>query len=113
MPGRGEFIPVAWELPFGSDEPDSLPAFTIDLAEGKVLKLSGRIDRVDMARNEQGDTSYFRVIDYKSGKPSLDIEDIANGLRLQLLVYLQVVMANSNVFSSMPAKEGGYLLCQC
>ena len=67
---RGDFIPVAWELPFGSKDPDSLPAFKISLPDGRTLELSGRIDRVDMAYDPDSGKSYFRIIDYKSGQLS-------------------------------------------
>ena len=102
---RGSFIPVAWELPFGSGEKGSLPAFRIDMGDGRVLELSGRIDRVDMAAGKE--KSWFRIIDYKSGELKLKPEDIFAGLRLQLLVYLQVVLANANVFAPGEAAAGG------
>lgn len=103
----GEFIPVAWELPFGSSEPDSLPAFRIELGQGRALELSGRIDRVDMALDREEDQAYFRVIDYKSGALTLKPEDIYAGLRLQLLLYLQVVMANADLFSAAQPQAAG------
>lgn len=105
---RGDFLPVAWELPFGSNEPDSLPAYKISLPDGKVLELSGRIDRVDMAISPQAEQKcYFRIIDYKSGEVSLNREDIMAGLRLQLLVYLQVVLQNADVFGAREARAAG------
>ncbi len=95
---RGYFVPVAWELPFGQDSPDSLPALTIDLENGNKLVLNGVIDRVDMARDDSG-RSWFRIIDYKTGNVSLNINEIMEGLRLQLIVYLQVVLTNSIYFT--------------
>ncbi len=104
---KGDFVPVAWELPFGSNEPGSLPAFKISLPDNKVLELVGRIDRVDMAKSADGSKSYFRIIDYKSGEISLREEDILAGLQLQLLVYLQVVLENADVFSPDAAHPAG------
>ncbi|MCL2496623.1 MAG: PD-(D/E)XK nuclease family protein, partial [Clostridiales bacterium] len=102
---RGHFVPVAWELPFGSGEKDALPALIIELGEGKKLEINGRIDRVDMARGEN--TAYFRIVDYKTGDTTLRLEDIFNGLRLQLLVYLQVVLDNSAYFQQGQATPAG------
>ncbi len=109
---RGDFIPVAWELPFGSKDPDSLPAFKISLPDGRTLELSGRIDRVDMAYDPDSGKSYFRIIDYKSGQLSLRPEDIMAGLRLQLLVYLEVVLMNADVFTSGQPEAAGIYYSQ-
>jgi len=100
---QGEFRPIAFELPFGSQEPGSLPAFRIPLANGKTLELSGRIDRVDAALAPDGARAYFRVVDYKTGETSLKREDIEAGLKLQLLLYLQVTLANRDLFA--PGRE--------
>ena len=105
----GDFRPVAFELPFGSNEAGALPVFSLELDDGRLLQLSGRIDRVDMAERADGQAAYFRVVDYKTGDVSLAREDIAAGLRLQLLVYLQVVLANSARFTACaPAAAGLY-----
>jgi len=94
---RGYFVPVAWELPFGQNSPDSLPALTIELENGNKLEINGVIDRIDMAKDDKGH-SWFRIIDYKTGQVSLSINEIIEGLRLQLIVYLQVVLTNSIYF---------------
>lgn len=102
---RGHFVPVAFELPFGNREGDALPALTIELEGGRKLQINGQIDRVDMACS--GEQAYFRVIDYKTGDVSLRVEDIFAGLRLQLLVYLQVVLDNSAYFQAGGALAAG------
>lgn len=104
---RGKFVPVAYELSFGMGGA-GLPALSVDLGDGRSMQLSGQIDRIDMAEGEDGQTAYFRVVDYKTGNLSLRQEDIAAGLRLQLLVYLQVVLANSAHFSPKPALPAGF-----
>ncbi|MEG1998313.1 MAG: PD-(D/E)XK nuclease family protein, partial [Clostridiales bacterium] len=101
----GSFVPVAFELPFGRNEPHSLPPLRIDLPEGRKLLLSGQIDRVDMAQGQE--KSWFRIVDYKTGKLNLTPQDIFTGLRLQLLVYLQVVLDNSLYFSAREAAAAG------
>lgn len=81
------FVCHATELQFGmGDEgiaPVSIPY------DGGTLHLSGKIDRVD----RWGDM--FVVVDYKSGSiVEYDDCSLYNGHKLQLLVYLQAVIAN-------------------
>jgi ATP-dependent helicase/nuclease subunit B len=105
----GQFVPVAYEFAFGDGaqaDAWSAPAWRIPLDDQRELLLSGKIDRIDMA-TLGGEAAYFRVIDYKTGSVSLKREDIAAGLRLQLLVYLQVVLANSAQFSALPPRPAG------
>ena len=88
---KGEFRPVAWEISFGPHE--VLPALHVDLPDGGSLELRGRIDRVDMAQGEAG--LWLRVVDYKSSKQTMTLNDVFYGLKMQLLAYLQVVMGNA------------------
>jgi hypothetical protein len=60
------------------DEPLELPG------EGPPLLVHGRIDRV----RSTADGTAFRVVDYKTGKPRADGDDIAFGRKLQLPIYL-------------------------
>lgn len=78
-----DFVPVGFEVSFGDDQ--ELPA--IDLPGKKMdAKLSGFVDRVDLWEGPQ--KSYFRVVDYKTGKKSFDYCDVFNGYGLQMLLYL-------------------------
>lgn len=61
-------------------------AISIPLSNGKNINLSGVIDRIDSF--EKDGKRYFRIIDYKSGKKSLNASDIYRGLSLQLIIYL-------------------------
>jgi len=99
---KGSFMPVAWEVSFGKQ--GELPSLSIPLEEGRTLEISGKIDRVDIAKGEQ---SWIRVIDYKTGKESLSVQDVFNGLKMQLLVYLQVVLDNSELFGASSAAPAG------
>ncbi|MCR4963227.1 MAG: PD-(D/E)XK nuclease family protein [Firmicutes bacterium] len=100
----GKFIPAAFELPFGDDK-QGLPALVIDLPEGRKLKLYGQIDRVDKAQGL--DKTWFRIVDYKTGRASMTPSDIFNGIRLQLLLYLQTVLTNSFYFTDREAAAAG------
>lgn len=77
--------PVATELAFGPDRDQ--PPVQVDLGDGRTVLLRGFIDRVD--RTADGGVV---VVDYKTGSASsyTDLAEdtpIADGSRLQLLVY--------------------------
>jgi ATP-dependent helicase/nuclease subunit B len=87
----GGWRPAYLEQAFGFDgEPDSWPAVTVPLADGRTAVLRGRIDRVDV--DERGDA---RVIDYKTGSSKRHEITAANlldhGRRLQLPIYGRAV----------------------
>ena len=103
---QGKFVPVAFELPFGRGQ-DGLPALNIRLEDGRELQLAGQIDRVDLAEAPDGSAAYLRVVDYKTGAKKLRREDIAAGLQLQLLAYLQVVLDNTSFFTPLAARPAG------
>lgn len=78
----GSFQPLFFEKGFGMPGQDS----GIRLPGETRLYLKGRIDRLDVAAD--GDTRYVRVIDYKSGSRILDINELAHGTQIQLMLYL-------------------------
>ncbi len=61
--------------------------FAIPLNDGTKLVLGGKIDRVDLYESPQGKT-YVRVVDYKTGNHSFSLDDVANGVSIQMLLYL-------------------------
>ena len=58
------------------------------------IEVVGKIDRVDIAENENG--SFIRVIDYKSSSKSLDLNKMMSGLQIQLLTYVDVISEKTN-----------------
>ena len=102
---RGTFRPLAVELGFG--EQGELPPVCIDLADGCVMNMSGRIDRIDCAWD--GGQPYLTILDYKSGQADIRLADIYHGLKLQLLTYLDVAIANSNQLINQRALPAGML----
>ena len=74
---QGSFEPAGYEMPFYHIPDDA-------------LSLRGRIDRMDIYETE--DKVYVRVIDYKSGATSFDIQSIYYGLQQQLAIYLSAAM---------------------
>lgn len=57
------------------------------MTDENALRLIGRIDRVDSLL--EGDTSYIKIIDYKTGKQSISLSDLYYGLQMQLMIYLR------------------------
>lgn len=79
-----EFEPVAFELSIDND--GEVPAYEIPLSDGGMLKIKGSIDRVDVMN--QGDETFVRVVDYKSGGKKFDLNEVFHGLNMQMLIYL-------------------------
>lgn len=86
---RGRFRPVAVEASFGRGR-SLWPALIIDLGDDGELHLSGQIDRIDVAEDDDG-ARWVRVIDYKSSDHSLNVARVVHGLSLQLPLYMAVV----------------------
>ncbi|WP_026476627.1 helicase-exonuclease AddAB subunit AddB [Alkaliphilus transvaalensis] len=89
---RGGFTPLGQEIRFGQGE--EIPPIVVELDNGEVIYLEGRIDRVDLLEDEEG--RYIKIIDYKSGNKDFSLTDAYFGLQLQLLVYLDAMMNMSN-----------------
>ncbi|MBC8080281.1 MAG: helicase-exonuclease AddAB subunit AddB [Gorillibacterium sp.] len=102
--GNG-FYPVELELAFGQGE--KLPPLHFRLDDGSMMEIAGRIDRVDRADGEKG--MFLRVIDYKSSPHSLELSDLYNGLSLQMLTYLDVVVTHSERWLGRKAQPAGVL----
>ncbi|MBQ5959157.1 MAG: PD-(D/E)XK nuclease family protein [Firmicutes bacterium] len=85
----GDFRPEYFEWKFGSRKGSSLPPLVVPLSDGKLLRIDGIVDRVDLY--DQDGRTYVRVIDYKSGSQSFSEKDIWDGVSMQLPVYLDAV----------------------
>lgn len=86
---KGAFTPQDFEVSFSSLE--DLNAVNITLNEQEKMRLRGRIDRIDTAK--EGDKLYVKVIDYKSGNKTFDVISLYYGLQLQLVAYLNAAVA--------------------
>ena len=93
---QSKFRPVRFELPVGCGE-GCVPPLSIPLAGGRAVSLRGTVDRVDTWRD--GEDTYVRVVDYKTGQKLFDPADVQIGLNVQLLLYL---------FSILRAPEGPF-----
>lgn len=99
---RGDFKPHGHEVSFGGG--GDLPPLVVELANGQVMYLEGRIDRIDLL--EESGQTYVKVMDYKSGVQPFSLSDVYHGLALQLLIYMKAVLAGTNP-NQNPWKPGG------
>ncbi|MGI9952519.1 helicase-exonuclease AddAB subunit AddB [Moorellaceae bacterium AZ2] len=99
------FRPAGLELTFGRQGP--LPPLEIPLPGGRVLEISGRIDRVDVAPGPEG--LWVRVVDYKSGPTDLRLPELYWGLKLQLFTYLEVLLTYGQDLFGRPCLPAGVL----
>jgi len=88
---QNEFDPSAAELEFDNKPGTRAPAWEINLGGGHKLALHGRIDRVDLWRDEKTGDALALVLDYKSSSKKLDKVLVEHGVQLQLLAYLNVL----------------------
>ena len=61
----------------------------IILDNGKKIEITGKIDRVDVAKSADG--NYLRIIDYKSSARNVDLNEVYAGISIQLLTYLDAI----------------------
>ncbi len=80
------FSPAFFELKLDGSDPDFPAPAEFVTPDGETVNLRGVVDRVDLFR--RGDDVYIRVVDYKTGKHEYSPSDVAEGLGLQLLLYL-------------------------
>ena len=85
---KGKFAPKYFEVDF--DEMDGTSPINIRLDDEDMMRLRGRIDRVDTCETEDG--IYVKIIDYKSSQHDIDLAAVYEGRQLQLLVYLNAAM---------------------
>lgn len=85
-----DFSPFGYEIEF-KDNTMFLP-IEIKVNEDYKMKLIGKIDRVDVLETE--DKSYVRVVDYKSSGKTLNLDDVKEGISLQLVSYLAAFLEN-------------------
>lgn len=96
------FEPQGFEVQFGGN--DALPPIPIPNGSINAI-LRGFVDRVDTWQT-QGST-YFRVVDYKTGRKEFDYCDVFNGVGLQMLLYMFALRdSDSDLFPEKPVPAG-------
>jgi len=96
------FEPADFEVQFGSE--DALPPITIPNPSMKAI-LRGFVDRVDTWKTSG--STYYRVVDYKTGKKDFDYCDVYNGVGLQMLLYMFALRdSGSSMLGDSPVPVG-------
>ncbi len=86
---KSGFQPEGFEVNFGSE--GGFPAIPVPGSTMDAILL-GFVDRVDTWQNHGN--SYYRVVDYKTGKKDFDYCDVFNGVGLQMLLYMFALQEN-------------------
>ena len=99
---ESQFQPEDFEVNFGGT--DGLPPIAFRGHEMNAI-LRGFVDRVDTWAN--GKSSYYRIVDYKTGRKDFDYCDVFNGVGLQMLLYLFALQdSGSAVVGENPIPAG-------
>lgn len=87
-----DFRLIGHELEFGNNS--QYKPIKMQLEHGENIELIGKIDRVDIGK--LNDKEYVRIIDYKSQIKKLDLNQVVNGLQIQLITYLDAIRMQDN-----------------
>ena len=87
-----QFRPIDFELRIGGSDDASIPAYELQLPTGESLYVNGFVDRVDA--EDIGSDRYIRIIDYKTGGDVFEFKNLANGMKLQMFIYLSAILKN-------------------
>lgn len=91
-----KFRPIGYEVAINNNT--DVQPFYLYSKNGKI-GFTGTIDRIDIFTNDESKQKYIRVIDYKSGKKLFNLNNVYNGINLQMLIYLQTI-TNNNIPNS-------------
>lgn len=90
---KSEFEVLGHEMEF--KEGKDYPPIVFELQDGKKVEITGKIDRMDIAKTPDG--NYIRIIDYKSSIKNINLNEVLAGLQLQLLTYLDAACKKEDV----------------
>jgi len=90
---KSAFTIDATELTIGHAE-SGVPPLQVVAADGSSLELTGKIDRVDILR-EDGKT-YLCIIDYKTGDKKFSLEEVYCGINMQMIIYMDTLCKNGD-----------------
>ncbi len=104
---KPHFLPMAAEVPFGTPDENGqtrIPAILIKTSDGDTVAFTGRIDRIDTLKTDDG-KKYFMIVDNKMSNKEVKQNSIIAGLQLQLPLY---ILAAQNGLNGYVAAGGLY-----
>ena len=110
-----KFRPARFEYDLNREDGGSV--LTVPIGRGVSVKIRGVVDRVDTYVSPEG-KRYIRVVDYKTGSKKFCLEDIYNGINLQLLLYMLALTEGSDadfkdcIPSGILYMRAGFLECK-
>ena len=105
------YSPVAFELRIDDrpdpDDPDAprIPPVELTDRQGHTVRIVGAVDRVDAMK--LGDTSYLRIVDYKTGTKEFDLRQVWYGLDCQMLMYLFTLERSAGTLRPLLGDKAG------
>ncbi|MEM1013699.1 MAG: PD-(D/E)XK nuclease family protein [Planctomycetota bacterium] len=103
---RGRMTPAYSDVRYGSEEHDALPPLELTTRRGRRVLLSGRIDRIDLARTLDGETIPCSLaIDYRSGSAESVTRNLRLGLSFGIVVHLLALQSHGSRLTPSPAEE--------
>lgn len=103
---KGKFKPTYTELSIGREEKNSIDPMEIKISEDTSIYLNGRIDRIDILK--QDGKSYVNIIDYKSSHKDVSLSDVLSGLSMQLFMYMDAIVKKGDKILENPEIGGVY-----
>ncbi len=104
------FAPTAFELGIVPDEDateGSIASMRVTFPRGSV-RLIGKVDRVDLFVRFDG-KAFVRVVDYKTGTKTFDLNELSAGLNMQMLLYLYNICDHPERFNTDGVQPAGVL----
>ena len=83
---QSRFTPIAYELTIDEPGKGDVRPLVLSLPDGTQISVTGKIDRVDTY--QQDGHTFLRILDYKTGSKSFRLEEVVEGLNLQMFIYL-------------------------
>ncbi len=105
---KSSFRPVGYEVPVGNTgEGNPIPSPLFKLEDGTEISIRGVIDRVDTFKGKDGKV-YVKITDYKTYDKNVALEDLDNGVNLQMFLYMIAICESpENSFDSHFGREKG------
>ena len=91
---QSQFVPVDYELSIGMPDENGnrIEPVVLTLPDGATVQVQGKVDRVDVFHKDG--RAYVRVIDYKTGSKEFRLDEVVEGINVQMLLYILTIWQN-------------------